>query len=151
MSRTNGAGLGPVQRHPRTLWDDGREPGREVVALGVAVALTAVALDLLLVGHVSILFDLCFVALCVAVALRVRPSDFFTVGVLPPLIMLGVFTLVGLTRPAMIAHRGDGVVQAVLSGLSHHSLALLVGYGLCLACLAVRATRSSAADVRATG
>jgi hypothetical protein len=109
-----------------------------VVALGVAVALTALVLDLLLVGRVSIFFDLCFVALCAGVALRVRPSDFFTVGVLPPLIMLGVFTLVGLTRPAMIAQRGDGVVQAVLSGLSHHSVALLVGYALCLACLGVR-------------
>ena len=138
MSRSNGAELGPVPRHPRTLWDEGREPGREVVALGVAVALTGVALDLLLSGRISILFDLCFVALCVAVALRVRPSDFFTVGVLPPLVMAGVFTLIGLTRPAMIASRGDGVVQAVLSGLSHHSLALLVGYALCLACLAVR-------------
>ena len=138
MSRTNGAELGAVPGHPGTLWDHGREPGREVVALAVAVALSAVAVDLLLVGHVSILFDLCFVALCVAVALRVRPSDFFTVGVLPPLVMLGVFTLVGLTRPAMIAHPGDGVVQAVLSGLSHHSLALLVGYALCLACLGVR-------------
>jgi hypothetical protein len=123
---------------PRTLWDQGREPGREVISLGVAVALTAVVLDLLLVGRVSILFDLFFVALCVGVALLVRPSDFFTVGVLPPLIMLGVFTLVGLTRPAMIAHRGDGVVQAVLSGLSHHSVALLVGYALCLTCLGLR-------------
>lgn len=126
------------RRRPRTLWEQGREPGRQVVALGVAVALTAVVLDQLLVGRVSIFFDLCFVALCVAVALLVTPRDFFTAGVLPPLVMLAVFTLVGLTRPEMIADPHDGVVQAVLSGLSHHSLALLVGYALCLACLGVR-------------
>jgi hypothetical protein len=138
VSPTNGAELGRVPGRSRTLWQDGHEPGREVIALGVAVALSAVVLDLFLVGRVSLFFDLCFVALCVGVALRVHPRDFFTVGVLPPLIMLGVFTLVGLTRPAMIAEPGDGVVQAVLSGLSHHSVALLVGYALCLACLGVR-------------
>ena len=122
----------------RTLWEEGREPGRQVVALGLAVALTAVVVDLGLVGRVSLFFDLSFIALCVALALAVRPSDFFTVGVLPPMLMLTVFTLLGLTRPTMIADRGDGVVQAVLSGLSHHSGALAIGYALCLTCLAVR-------------
>ena len=138
LNRTSGAEPGQVPGRSRTLWQEGREPGRQVIALGVAVALTAVVLDLLLVGRVSLFFDLCFVALCVGVALLVRPRDFFTVGVLPPLIMLGVFTLVGLTRPAMIADADDGVVQAVLSGLSRHSVALLIGYALCLACLGVR-------------
>jgi hypothetical protein len=122
----------------RTLWEEGREPGREVVALGVALALTAVVVDLLLVGRVSLFFDLCFVALSLGLALAVRPTDFFVVGVLPPLIMVGVFVLLGLTRPAVIAHPEDGVVQAVVSGLSHHSGALVVGYLLCLACLAQR-------------
>ncbi|MBB6626957.1 hypothetical protein H5V45_06445 [Nocardioides sp. KIGAM211] len=124
--------------HTRTLWEEGHEPGRQVVALGLAVALTAVVLDLLMVGRISLFFDLCFVALCVVIALAVRPRDFFTVGVLPPMIMVAVFTLLGFTRPAMIADRGDGVVQAVVSGLSHHSVALVVGYALCLTCLAVR-------------
>ncbi len=124
--------------HARTVWEEGRETGRQVVALGVALALTATVLDLLLVGRVSLFFDLCFVTLCVALALTVRPTDFFTVGVLPPLIMLGVFVLLALTRPEVIADRGDGVVQAVVSGLSHHSVALCLGYVLCLACLAVR-------------
>lgn len=124
--------------HARTLWEEGHEPGRQVVALGAALALTVVVVDLMLMGRVSLLFDLCFVALCVGLALAVRPRDFFIVGVLPPLIMLGVFTLLGLTRPAVIAHPQDGVVQAVVSGLSHHSTALVTGYVLCLAVLAVR-------------
>ncbi len=124
--------------HARTLWEEGREPGRQVVALGVALALTAVAVDLALVGRISLFFDLCFIAVSLGLALVVRPTDFFVVGVLPPLIMVGVFFLLGLTRPAVIAHPDDGVVQAVVSGLSHHSGALVVGYLLCLACLAVR-------------
>lgn len=122
----------------RTLWEEGHEPGRRVVALGLALALSGVALDLAVAGRVSLLFDLAFVGLCVALALVVRPEDFFTVGVLPPLIMLGVFLILGLTRPATIAQRDDGPVQAVVSGLSTHAVALGAGYALCLACLAVR-------------
>lgn len=122
----------------RTVWEQGREPGRQVVALGAALALTAVVIDVALVGRVSLFFDLCFVTMCVGLALVVRPTDFFTVGVLPPLIMVGVFALLGLTRPAVIADPGDGVVQAVVSGLSHHSGSLVAGYLLCLGCLEIR-------------
>ena len=124
--------------HTRTLWEEGREPGRQVVALGAALALTAVVIDVAVVGRISLFFDLCFITMCVALALAVRPTDFFTVGVLPPLIMVGVFTLLGFVRPAAIADPRDGVIQAVVSGLSHHSVALVVGYLLCLGCLALR-------------
>jgi hypothetical protein len=130
--------MSQARTQARTLWEEGHEPGRQVVALGLAVALTTTVADLAIMGRVSILFDLCFVALCVALALKVRPTDFFTVGVLPPLLMVAVFVLLGLTRPGVIADEHDGVVQAVVSGLSHHSAALVVGYALCLACLAIR-------------
>ena len=132
--------------HARTLWEEGREPGRQVIALGVALALTIVVIDVALVGRVSLFFDLAFVALCLALAIVVRPTDFFVVGVLPPLIMLGVFTLLGLTHPDVIAHPDDGVVQAVVSGLSHHSGALVTGYVLCLGVLAVRQKVAAAAS-----
>ena len=122
----------------RTLWEEGTEPGRQVVVLGVAVSLTSAALDLLITGSLSLFFDLVFVTLCVAMALRVRPRDFFTVGVLPPLLMLGVFWLLGLLTPGSIANPGDGTVQTVLTGLADHSGALVTGYALCLACLAIR-------------
>jgi hypothetical protein len=122
----------------RTLWEEGREPGRQVVALGLALALTAVVLDRAILGSVGLLFDLCYVLTCVAMALAVRLEDFFTIGVLPPLLMVAVFTLVGATRPEAIADQGDGVVQAVVSGLGHHAAALVTGYALCLAILAVR-------------
>ncbi|WP_435744206.1 DUF6542 domain-containing protein [Nocardioides sp. SYSU DS0663] len=123
---------------PRTLWEAGREPAFQVVALGMAVALSAVVVDVWLFDDVGLLFDLCFVALCVTLALRVRPRDFFAVGVLPPLLMVVVFTMLGSTHPATIARPEDGAVQAVVSGLSGHSVALVVGYLLCLTCLFVR-------------
>ena len=122
----------------RTLWEEGHESGRQVVVLGVALALTTTALDLLLFGRLTVLFDVGFVLTCVALALLVRPSDFFTVGVLPPLLMVGAFVLVGATRPDVIADATDGVVQAVVSGLSHHAGALIFGYALSLGVLAVR-------------
>ncbi|WP_182526012.1 DUF6542 domain-containing protein [Nocardioides dongkuii] len=122
----------------RTLWEEGREPGPQVVALGLAVALTVVVVDVALTGRVSLLFDIAFVALSVGLALAVRPGDFFTVGVLPPLVMVAVFVLLGATRPDVVGHPEDGLVQAVVSGLSRHSVALVLGYALCLGCLAVR-------------
>jgi hypothetical protein len=122
----------------RTLWEEGREPGRQVVALGLALALTAVVLDRAVFGQVGLFFDVCYVLVCAAMALAVRPQDFFTIGVLPPLLMVVVFTLLGATRPDVIADPSDGVIQAVVAGLGHHAAALVVGYGVCLAILAIR-------------
>lgn len=122
----------------RTLWEEGHEPGRQVVALGAALALSGVVVDVALGGDLGLLFDAAFVGLCIAVALLVRPRDFFTVGVLPPLLMLGVLVLLELTRPAVLGEAPDGAVQSVVTGLAHHAGALVVGYVLCLAVLAVR-------------
>jgi hypothetical protein len=109
-----------------------------VVALGLALTLTVVALDVSIGGRVGLFFDLAFVAVCLAVAMLVRPEDFFTVGVLPPLIMLVVFVVVGISHRVAIAREHDGLAQAVVTGLSHHAVALGVGYGLCLLCLTLR-------------
>ncbi|WP_174524587.1 DUF6542 domain-containing protein [Nocardioides jensenii] len=122
----------------RTLWEEGTEPGRLVAALGIAIALTAVILDLAIHREITWLFDGAFVAACVIMALRVRLADSFTVGVLPPLMMLGIFCLLAFASPGVIADAGDGVVQAVVAGLAHHAGALITGYALCLGALAIR-------------
>jgi len=109
-----------------------------VVALGLALALSVVALDIGIGGRVGLFFDLAFVVVCLAVALLVRPEDFFTAGVLPPLIMVAVFVVVGISQRVAIASSDDGLAHAVVVGLSHHAVALGVGYAACLACLAVR-------------
>ena len=46
--------------------------------------------------------------------------------------------LLALVEPRSSARAGDGVVQATVSGLSAHAVALVVGYLLCLGVLAVR-------------
>lgn len=127
-----------------TIWEEGREPGHAVASLTVALLLTATVVDVLLSRSLGLVFDLTFVTVCVVAALTVRPTDFFAVGVLPPLAMLGAVVLLAMTEPETVAHPSDGVVQATVSGLSAHSVALVVGYLLCLAVLAVRRQVSEA-------
>jgi len=122
----------------RTIWEEGRTPGSRVVLLAVGVSLIASQADILVGGDVGWFFDLVFVALCVGCALLVRPRDFFAVGVLPPLLLLGLVTFLAAGRRTTIAQADDGFVQAVVSGLSHHSLALGTGYALCLGVLGLR-------------
>ncbi|MFT4084345.1 MAG: hypothetical protein QM638_17350 [Nocardioides sp.] len=124
--------------HARTVWEEGHEPGRRVVVLGVALTLSLACIDLFIGDRVGVVFDLGFVVVCVLLALLVDAIDFFVVGVLPPLLMVALFILLAITQPATIALPDDGVVQAVVSGLGHHSISLFVGYGLCLGCLAMR-------------
>lgn len=104
----------------------------------MALVLTFLAVEVALAGRVGPFSDVGFVLLCVVVALRVRPTDFFTAGVLPPLVMLLGVLVVAVGRPAAIGGPDDGLTRLVVAGLSHHAAALGTGYGLCLACLAVR-------------
>ena len=104
-----------------------------------AVILVPVVLASLLVGNrLGLFFDIVFVLVCVAAALAVRPKDFFTVGVLPPLALLTTVVVVAAFDRAAVSKADDSFVQAVVSGLAHHALALMIGYGLALAVLALR-------------
>lgn len=122
----------------RTIWDEGTEPGRQVVLLGAAVTLTAAVANLLISGEITWIFDVTFVVLCVILALRVRPSDFLTIAMLPPILMLVTFFVLAVAGPGSIAQSGDGVVQALVTGLTHHAGALAIGFVLCLLCLGIR-------------
>lgn len=126
-----------MHQRPRTLWEEGDRPGSEAASLAFAVLFTVAVIDLLLSGRLDGWFDLAFVVACAGAALGVRPTDFFVVGVLPPLAMATTM-LVFSTDPATIAGAEDGVVQALTTGLADHSAALVIGYAVCLALLAVR-------------
>lgn len=112
--------------------------GSRVTRLAVLVGVLAVALDLAIHARLTPVFDVVFVLLCLGIALSVRPQDFFRVSVLPPLLLLGLVLLVALAHRAWVADAGDGLVQAVVSGLAHRATALMTGYLLVLAVLAVR-------------
>ncbi|ROR92295.1 DUF6542 domain-containing protein [Nocardioides aurantiacus] len=121
-----------------TLWEEGQLSGSRVVRLAVLAGLLVLAVDLLLGPELSLLFDLGFVALSVAAALAVRPSDFFPVAVLPPLLLLGLVLLAALVEPGWVALPEDTVVQAVVSGLAHRAGGLAAAYALVLAVLVIR-------------
>jgi lysylphosphatidylglycerol synthetase-like protein (DUF2156 family) len=123
----------PVQ----LLWE-GRTRGSEVAALATALTLTVATLEITLAAQLGLFFDLCFVVICLMAALMVRPRDYFTVGVLPPLLMFVTMVLVALNGPKMIANPHDSLVQAVITGLAHHSVALFAGYAVCLLTLLAR-------------
>lgn len=134
-----------------TLWEAGTQPAGNVLRLASALLVTAVVVDLLLSDGLGLFHDLVFVTLCVAVALTVRPEDFFPVGVFPPLAMLAVVLLLAISEPGAVADERDGVVQATVSGLSGHAIALALGYGACLALLGLRLRRSAPGRPRRDG
>jgi hypothetical protein len=112
--------------------------GSRVMRLAVLAGVLVLALDLGIFDRPTLVFDIGFVLVCVGAALAVHPRDFFLVGVLPPLLLLGLVTLVALVHREWIADPGDGLVQAVVSGLAHRASALLTGYLLALAVLGMR-------------
>lgn len=123
---------------PPSLWEEGRRPAQEVISLAVALLLTTMVLSLVLSASLGLFYDLVFVTLCVGTALTVRPAEFFFVGVLPPLAMLLIVALLAVSEPGAVARSDDGFVQATVSGLSGHAVALAWGYGACLSLLAIR-------------
>jgi hypothetical protein len=135
--RTGHAHLAERRGEPAPIWD-GHTRGGEVIALASALTLTSAAAEITMVSGLGLFFDFCFVAICLTAALMVRPRDFFSVGVLPPLLMVGTMLLVALNGTDVIAARHDSVVQAVVTGLAHHSVALFIGYAVALATLVLR-------------
>ena len=128
-------------------WEVGHEPGRQVVSLGVAVTLTAVSIDVLLAGSLTFFFDLCFMALCLALATLVRRRDFYLVALLPPVLMTAVFGFVALVARDAVADPRDSLLQAVVSGVATNGVALFVGYALCLGWLGWRLHREGDAGM----
>jgi hypothetical protein len=124
--------------HRRTLWEEGRRPGRLVAVAAGLVTLLVVLLDLLVFDDLTLLFDVAFVLVCTAAALAVRPRDFFVVGVLPPLLMAGTIAVLAMLSRDAVADPDDGFFQTLVSGLAHHAGALVAGYALTLLVLALR-------------
>ncbi len=116
------------------------------------VVLLVVLLDLRVFDDLTLLFNTAFVLVCVAAALAVRPRDFFMVGVFPPLLMGGTIAVLAVASRGSVADPHDGFLQTLVSGLAHHAGALVAGYALTLAVLALRqvALRNSGI-LRATG
>ena len=122
----------------RTLWEEGHWSADRVVRLSISLCLVAVVADTVATGRLDWIFDIAFVLICIGAALAVRPGDFFGIGVLPPLLLVGCAVVLSLVARTTVASTGDGFVQGVVSALAGHSAALAIGYLLSLLVLAIR-------------
>ena len=57
---------------------------------------------------------------------------------MPPLLLAAAVTVLAIVDRAAVARADDAVAQAVVSGLAHHAIALVIGYALTLGVLALR-------------
>ena len=70
---------------------------------------------------------------------------------MPPLLMAGTMLVLAIVARSTIADKGDGIVQATVSGLAHHAGSLVLGYGLALLVLALRQVAArNAGSIRAS-
>lgn len=122
-------------------WLYGTEPGRAVAPLGLALVTTIVAVTWVLDSKLGLFYDLSFVTVCLLLAVRIRDDEFGFGVALPPALMAAVLVLLAFASPEMIADESDGFVQAFVTGLATHSLALLIGWGLALLALEIRRRR----------
>jgi hypothetical protein len=121
-----------------TLWEEGRWSGTRVTRFSILACVLLAAANLAVTGRLGLVFDAGFILLCIGMALAIRPSDFFEVGVLPPILLVGLCTILGIIDRHSIGSRSDGLIQAVISGLAHHSGSLLASCVLSLAVLGIR-------------
>lgn len=113
-------------------------PASRVIRLSLLLSALIVAGDLALTHRLGLAFGIAFPLVCMAAAIAVRPTDFFAIGVFPPILMFAVMLVVSATDRSALAKPDDGLTQGVITGLTEHAIALLVGYALCLGVLAVR-------------
>lgn len=134
------------------MWEEGRWSPRRVTRFAISACVLLIVVDLVVSAELGLIFDTGFVVLCAAIALAIRPDEFFYVGILPPILLLGLFVVLGVVDRGSIAPPDDSLVQAVISGLAHHSGPLLVGYGVSLGILGIRSRvlRRRAAAAEAT-
>lgn len=98
------------------------------VTAAVAAVACVVLLNLLLVGELSFFFDLCFVVICLGAGLMVRPGEAWNVALVPPLLLVGTVVFLALISPGTVAASDDSTMQAMITGVTSHSGALLCGY-----------------------
>jgi hypothetical protein len=113
-----------------------------VVALSVTCAVGAATLQLLLTDVLGVFFGICFVLTSLTAALMVRTDGFFVVGVLPPLLLVGVLTAVAVIVPSGIDAPGladdASLLQRVIAGIVSQAGALVIGHAGAIAVLGLR-------------
>lgn len=121
-----------------TLWEEGRLTASRVIRLAVIAGTLTLALDIAVNGHLTPLLDVAFVLICIGAVLGVRPTEFVSIALMPPLLLLVMVGVVAAVDTGYVAIAGDGWVQAVVTGITRHATGLAIGYTLVLAGIVVR-------------
>jgi hypothetical protein len=121
----------------------GHELGAGAVVIVSAGCLGGAAtVQVALTDHLGVFFGVCFVLATLTAALLVRADGFFTVGVLPPLLLLGILAAITAADPSAIDAPGlsdeAGLVQRVIAGLVSQAPALVIGHGAALGVIGFR-------------
>lgn len=115
---------------------------RAVVMVSVGCVSGAAALQLLLTDQLGVFFGCCFVLTSLTAALVVRSDGFFVVGILPPVLLIGLLTAVATLEPSAIDAPGlaadAGLLQRVIAGIVSQAGALVLGHGGAIGVLGLR-------------
>ncbi|MGH3425346.1 MAG: DUF6542 domain-containing protein [Nocardioidaceae bacterium] len=113
-----------------------------VVVLGCAGVGSAAAINIALTDDLGFFFGLSFVLVAVTCALAAHIRALFAAGILPPLLMVAVVTVVASAVPDAITVQSladsAGATQRVIAGVIDHATALVVGHLLALAVIGLR-------------
>lgn len=120
------------------MWEEGRWSGNRVTRFSVLLCVLVGGFDLLVTHRIGVVFGIGFVLVCVIAAMAVRPQDFFRVGVLPPLLLLGCAMVLSLVARGSVVDQQSGYLQGVISALARGAGGLMAGYLLALVLLAIR-------------
>ena len=130
------------RRTSQAPWVDAEPPVKQVLVVGASALLAAAFLEILLLDTVGVLVGLCLVAVSVGTALTVRPRDLFSAGVLPPLLLVGLLTVVAVLYPGGIdvsrLSASASIAQRVIAGFVDLAGALVVAHALALLVVALR-------------
>lgn len=107
------------------------------VAMG-GVTATSIVLD----HDLGLFFGVGFVLISLTAALAADIRSLYTPGVLPPLLLIGLLTVVAHLEPEAIAVTGlaesASTAQRVIAGVVDHATALVAGHVLALGAIAYR-------------
>ncbi|MCD9153698.1 DUF6542 domain-containing protein [Aeromicrobium duanguangcaii] len=114
---------------------------RAAVVCSVLGLAAVTGLDLL-DGRLGPAFSVAFVLVVVSAATAVQERGFFTVGILPPVLLVGALLVVALLAPDAIVitglPEGTGVFGRTLSATIAHGVPLLIGHAVAIAVIVGR-------------
>jgi hypothetical protein len=111
---------------------------RGIVVVTVLGSVVIAMVDAILNGHVGLMFDICFVLVCITSALAVEPRDGFTAAVMPPIVFGATMAVLSPFVADRLSPAATSTSQGFLGGLAAHASWLVTAYVVTLLVTAAR-------------